>query len=585
MPARAARFRRGDRVQRQQRSAGRRWPRATAGRCPALHPPLSQRARGRAHRARLSKTGPVGHDHDAIVVGAGHNGLICAAYLARAGLDVAAGRSPATGSAGAPRRSTRSAPASTSATATTPCSARRRWRTSSTSPRTGCATSTSTRRSCSLLHDGGPAWPCFHDVERTLEALALTYPGEVDGYRRYLARRAAGRRAPGRAGQRARRPRSRSCGRVADRRASGVGHPAPLEPAQRGRRAAAASSREDAIMAPAHRRRARRCGACRPYTPGTGLGALTLRHEARRSASAGPSAAAAPCPTPCSARSRPPAARSAPRRRGRRHPVRGRTRCAASSWTTAPAWRRPIVVSACDPHTTFVRWLRNPPASAQPLVARWQAAPCHDGYESKVDAVIAELPVLPPARSHAPGSPRLRRAARRRPSSLPRSTQMDAAHRLMAAGRVADRPMFFANVPSVLDPHAAAAVGGRHVLQPRGALTRRTPCRAVGPPAPSRTAGWRSTGSAVQPGFGDGVRRYADDDAGDATSASSTCPGATPRASPAGRWPRCAAGTRELTRYETPVGGLYLTGAATFPGAGVWGASGRNTARVILRRP
>src|SRR5207344_2270039 len=35
---------------------------------------------------------------------------------------------------------------------------------------------------------------------------------------------------------------------------------------------------------------------------------------------------------------------------------------------------------------------------------------------------------------------------------------------------------------------------------------------------------------------------------------------------------------RELTRYETPIHGLYLTGAATFPGAGVWGASGRNAA-------
>jgi phytoene dehydrogenase-like protein len=40
----------------------------------------------------------------------------------------------------------------------------------------------------------------------------------------------------------------------------------------------------------------------------------------------------------------------------------------------------------------------------------------------------------------------------------------------------------------------------------------------------------------------------------------------------------------ELTRYETPVRGLYLTGAATFPGAGVWGAPGRNAATVILRR-
>jgi phytoene dehydrogenase-like protein len=39
---------------------------------------------------------------------------------------------------------------------------------------------------------------------------------------------------------------------------------------------------------------------------------------------------------------------------------------------------------------------------------------------------------------------------------------------------------------------------------------------------------------------------------------------------------------RELTRYETPVRGLYLTGAGTFPGAGIWGASGRNAAHVIL---
>jgi phytoene dehydrogenase-like protein len=40
----------------------------------------------------------------------------------------------------------------------------------------------------------------------------------------------------------------------------------------------------------------------------------------------------------------------------------------------------------------------------------------------------------------------------------------------------------------------------------------------------------------------------------------------------------------ELTRYETPVRGLFLTGAATFPGAGVWGASGRAAARVVLTR-
>jgi phytoene dehydrogenase-like protein len=31
------------------------------------------------------------------------------------------------------------------------------------------------------------------------------------------------------------------------------------------------------------------------------------------------------------------------------------------------------------------------------------------------------------------------------------------------------------------------------------------------------------------------------------------------------------------------VKGLYITGAATFPGAGVWGASGRNAAMTVLR--
>ena len=40
---------------------------------------------------------------------------------------------------------------------------------------------------------------------------------------------------------------------------------------------------------------------------------------------------------------------------------------------------------------------------------------------------------------------------------------------------------------------------------------------------------------------------------------------------------------RELTRYATPIPGLYLTGSGTFPGAGVSGAPGRNAARVVLR--
>ncbi len=38
---------------------------------------------------------------------------------------------------------------------------------------------------------------------------------------------------------------------------------------------------------------------------------------------------------------------------------------------------------------------------------------------------------------------------------------------------------------------------------------------------------------------------------------------------------------RETTRYRTPIDGLYLSGAGTFPGAGVFGASGRNAADAV----
>ena len=43
----------------------------------------------------------------------------------------------------------------------------------------------------------------------------------------------------------------------------------------------------------------------------------------------------------------------------------------------------------------------------------------------------------------------------------------------------------------------------------------------------------------------------------------------------------------ELSAYKTPVPGLYLTGASTHPGGGVFGASGRNASQVVahaLRR-
>lgn len=39
----------------------------------------------------------------------------------------------------------------------------------------------------------------------------------------------------------------------------------------------------------------------------------------------------------------------------------------------------------------------------------------------------------------------------------------------------------------------------------------------------------------------------------------------------------------ELANYETPISGLYLTGAGTHPGGSISGMAGRNCARVFLR--
>lgn len=39
----------------------------------------------------------------------------------------------------------------------------------------------------------------------------------------------------------------------------------------------------------------------------------------------------------------------------------------------------------------------------------------------------------------------------------------------------------------------------------------------------------------------------------------------------------------ELSQYRTPIAGFYLTGASTHPGGGVFGASGRNAARVVAK--
>lgn len=228
----------------------------------------------------------------------------------------------------------------------------------------------------------------------------------------------------------------------------------------------------------------------------------------------------------------------------------------------------PIVVSACDPHRTFVQWLKNPPARAESLVRRWRSTNAAEGYESKIDAVLREAPSIlgeAPTASTVVVSPSL--------AELHRGVQ------LMGEGRTMPRMAMLVNTPSVAD--TTLAPQDRDVFSLEALYTPY-----------SFTDGWQSTAEPerwlrqfagiAQPGFMDSVIDWRVVTPVDYESrfflprGHATSFAGGPLAAFLGTSP-------ELTRYHTPVRGLYLTGAATFPGAGVWGASGRNAALTIIR--
>ncbi len=233
----------------------------------------------------------------------------------------------------------------------------------------------------------------------------------------------------------------------------------------------------------------------------------------------------------------------------------------------------PIVVSACNPHDTFLTWLTRPPPVASALVDRWRRIPHDEGYESKIDAIVTEPPTL----LALGGSPAATAVV------APDLASIDRGYRLMQQGRILDQPGLLVNVPSLIDPSVAPATRpGHHVFSLEALFT---PYSLLGGwPDSSEPQRWlEQFATLCEPGFLDSIVEYRamtpdvyERDfhlpKGHATSF-----GGGPLA--AFRNPN-----PELTDYETDVDGLFLTGAATFPGAGVWGASGRNCAAVVLAR-
>jgi phytoene dehydrogenase-like protein len=514
---------------------------------------------------------------DVIVVGGGHNGLACAAYLARAGLRTLVVEARATVGGCASTVDALGARVNV-------CNCDHlSFRTTPIADELGLADHglryievDPGQRSVGW---GGEApWYHFHDVDRTLESLRRTHPGEVDGYRRYLrAARPAAELVLELANQLPTVPNVLRT--VAGRRAEGVRtllawSRRPVGEVMRSFFTSEALRAPVVVTGPS-------VWGLSSDTPRTGLGALgwATKHVGRVGRPVGGSGAvpvalagalvAAGGEVRCGTR-----VREILLEGGR---VRG---VAVATPGGDEVVEAPAVVVACDPTDAFLRWLRDPPASAASLLGRWRDRPHRDGYESKVDAVVDRLPALRD-RDRAHGEA-LGVTEEWGPTTIvyPSLAGIADAHRAMGAGAVADRPLMFVNLPSVLD--GTMRVGGDHVLSLEVLYT---PYGLRGGwPGSSEPERWLGLlGELVEPGFADGIRRFRamtpDRYESELHLRRGHAPSfaGAPLAALAGRDP-------ELTRYETPIAGLFLTGAATFPGAGVWGASGRNAAAVVLRR-
>lgn len=546
---------------------------------------------------------PDAASYDAIVVGGGHNGLTCAAYLARAGVhvlvlearDTVGGCASSVGGFDGARFNVCNCDhALVRATGVVEelDLAGHGLRYLDMEP-----------GQLALPWDGSAPWLLFHDVDRTLHSLSLTHPTQVAGYRRYVDELLPAARlvlamttgVPTLRGVASRLGRHRGKGARALLRLSRssaadvlrryfddealLGSPATTGPAVWG--------------LPAD-------------TPGTGLGALgyALRHAVPVGRPVGGSGALTD------------AIADAVRAAGGeiRTGVRVATIRAAGvatrgvTLTDGTRIEAPRVISAGDPRAALVDLLEDPPPAADAIVQRWRSRDGGEGYESKIDAVIDVLPRprgLTDAYLAAVGvdDPLVATMV-----VTPTLAQITTAAETARGGGIAARPPMLVNVPSALDPtvgpgrRPATAAPSRPGAPAPGGDQETTAIRSgpdpghvfslevlftpyalrggwTGSPEPER---WlQQFATLMEPGFLDGVRAwrnvgpedYERDFSMPRGYASSFAGG--PLTALLGR-------DRELTRYATPVPGLFLTGAGTFPGAGVSGAPGRNAASVVL---
>jgi len=508
---------------------------------------------------------------DSIVIGGGHNGLVCAAYLAKAGQKVLVVEARA--EVGGTAASEKFAGVTVNI-----CNCDHlTFRTSGVIEDLGLESFglkylDVEPTQISTSWDDRRIWPQFHDLNKTLEVIRLMFKDEVDGYEQYVRDAtpvvkmilAAASEPP---------TRPSLIGKVLKSRGKGVStmlNWSKLSSAEVLRK----YFKSELLIAPALVTGPTVWGVS-PFTPTTGLGALTyaMRHVVKVGRPIGGSGM-----VPLTLR------RSIESNSGlvmtdarvaqilcEGDSVRG------VSLVDGTEILAKTVVSACNPHDTFLRWLKNPPASAKTVIQKWRDTPHHEGYESKIDARITTLPKY----RNLDEKMFARFGADPNAATLivsPSTQQLHQGFEMIARGEILNEPAMLVNIPSVLDPSMTNATD--HVFSLEALFTPFS--YKGGWSADNEPRRWLTKYSEfVEPSFMNSIAewrcmtpaRYESEfflPKGHATSFAGGPMAALLNTQP------------ELTRYKTPVRGLFLTGAATFPGAGVWGASGKNAALTIL---
>ena len=236
-----------------------------------------------------------------------------------------------------------------------------------------------------------------------------------------------------------------------------------------------------------------------------------------------------------------------------------------------------FVVAACDPLTTFKRLL-DPDAVPQEIRSALSRVRVANGVALKVEYLIDRLPEWAPHPRITPGE-----QAAATKLICPSIDHLERAYAEYLEKRNPRAPALLVGTATALDP--GLVPDNQHLLTVE---TRYSPYELQGnvPWSSIREAEARRMLELLQPCL-----------ASDLTTAVRLTIPQTPEdlerdlglprgqithldVSPEQRLHRRP--IPQLSGYRTPIRGLYLTGAGTHPGGGIWGAPGRNTAHVVL---